>query len=186
MKPFDNIDRRSVLKAIGAGVAGGVAFSGSTTATGGGLPRELATVRAATAAYNDPQNTTDAGYLPVREQAVCGMGYHWPNPGLTDLEVEKTEPELLVYGEDDDGTFVLGAVEYAVPRFGEYADDPPDLFDHADPEWHVLPVGEDAEVPFDGLWTLHVWVHSHNPLGVFHQTNPRGLFHPDGCGTAEH
>lgn len=175
MKESKKANRRNVLKAIGAGVVGGVTLSGSATAVGGGLQQELAEVRSATAEYNDTQNATDAGYHP-EETAVCGMGYHWPNPVLLDFELDKTEPEVLVYGEDDDGSLVLGAVEYAVPKVG---DEQPDLFDNADPEWHVLPLPPEA--PFDSLWTLHAWVHSHNPEGVFHPTNPRELFHPDDC-----
>lgn len=178
--------RRKVLKTIGAGVVGGVALSGTGAARGGGLKRELAEVRSATAAYNDTQNAIDAGYVPG-EASVCGMGFHWMNPGLLDMNLDKTEPEVLAYGEDDDGDLVLGAVEYGVPVFGEFAEDPPDLFDNADPEWHVLPLPEDLPVPFDGLWTLHAWVHNHNPEGVFHPTNPRELFHPDGCeGVGDH
>lgn len=180
MNNSSTINRRTVLKTIGAGVAGSVALSGTAAARGGGVQRELSVVRAATAQYNDTQNALDAGYVP-EEMSVCGMGFHWPNPSLLDLVPNKTEPEILVYGEDEDGNLVLGAVEYAVPVFGPYAESPPDLFDNADPEWHVLPLPDDAPVPFDELWTLHAWVHNHNPEGVFHPTNPRELFHPDGC-----
>lgn len=180
MNDLSEANRRTVLKTIGAGVMGGVALSGNAMAQGGGLARELAVVRAATAEYNDTQNAIDAGHVP-EEESVCGMGYHWPNPNLLDMELSKTEPEVLVYGEDNDGDLVLGAVEYAIPKFGEHAENPPDLFDNADPEWHVLQIPDDAPVPFEGLWTLHAWVHNHNPEGVFHPTNPRELFHPDGC-----
>lgn len=180
MKEVNNANRRKILKAIGAGVVGGVTLSGSATASGGGLQQELAEVRAATAEYNDSQNATDAGYVP-EDASVCGMGYHWPNPALLDFELDKTEPEILAYGEDDDGNLVLGAVEYAVPKFGEFENESPNLFDNADPHWHVLPLPEEAPAPFEGLWTLHAWVHNHNPEGVFHPTNPRELFHPDGC-----
>jgi hypothetical protein len=111
------------------------------------------------------------------------MGFHWPNPGLLDMEVTKTEPEFLAYGEDDSGELVLGAVEYGVPVSGAFSESPPDLFDNADPEWHILVIPEEAPLPFDELWTLHAWVHNPNPDGVFHPTNPRELFHPDGCGS---
>lgn len=106
---------------------------------------------------------------------------------LPDIYKLNPYPEVLAYGEGDDGDLVLGAVEYAAPIYGRFEEDPPDLFDNADPEWHVLPLPEEAPVPFDGLWTLHAWVHNHNPDGVFHPTNPRELFHPDGCeGGGEH
>lgn len=176
--------RRTVLKTIGAGVVGGSVLSGTGAARGGGLNVELAEVRSATAEYNDTENAMDAGYVP-EEASVCGMGFHWPNPGLLDMTLDKTEPEVLAYGEADEGDLVLGAVEYAVPVFGEFAENPPGLFDNADPEWHILPLPESALFP--GLWTLHAWVHNHNPEGVFHPTNPRELFHPDGCeGGGDH
>jgi hypothetical protein len=83
----------------------------------------------------------------------------------------------MVYGETDGGNLVLGAVEYIVPKAGSYEADPPSgLFDHADPEWDILDLGE---MPL--LWTLHAWVHTHNPDGVFHHTNPRKQFHPADC-----
>lgn len=171
-------DRRSVLKRIGAGVATGVAFAGSAGAQPPGqLASELAAVRSATAAYNDTDHAADAGYVAEDAPPVCGMGHHWPNPGLLDFELEKEHPEILVYGERN-GNLVLGAVEYAIPKVD---DQQPDLFEHADPEWHVLQLPPDAPIPFEALWTLHVWVHNHNPEGVFHPTNPRTLFSPPGC-----
>lgn len=173
-----------MLRSIGVGVAAGTALVG----TGGaqppgthGLHAELAEVRSATAAYNDTQHALDAGYVP-EQQSVCGMGYHWPNPGLLDLVVTKTEPEALVYGESQGGNLVLGAVEYIAPKAGPFASEPPDSpFDNADPDWATLSVPPDAPVPFDTLWTLHAWVHNPNPEGVFHPANPRKLFHPEGC-----
>lgn len=174
--------RRTVLKTISAGVASGVAFTGTTTGqppgAAGNLSAELAAVRSATAPYNDPTNAADAGYHAEDAPPVCGMGHHWPNPGLLDFQLDKEQPEILVYGEDGGENLVLGAVEYAIPKVD---DQQPDLFDHADPEWHVLELPPEAPIPFTELWTLHAWVHNHNPEGVFHPTNPRKLFHPDGC-----
>lgn len=175
-------NRRNVLKCIGAGVASGVTLAGRAAARGGGLRRELAEVRSATAAYNNPANAEAAGYHAEDAPPVCGMGHHWINLDLAmTLEVVKTEPELVVYGERN-GNLVLGAVEYAVPKGPEpFLPEPPDLFENADPEWQVLEIPPDAPAPTEELWTLHAWVHNHNPEGVFHPTNPRKLFHPDGC-----
>lgn len=165
-------NRRNVLKTIGAGVAGSLAFTGSAAAHEGGLARELAEVRSATAEFNDPQNAVDAGFLPS-DHAVCGMGYHWIDPtGLGSLD--PTVPAVLAYGEDDDGDLVLGAVEWIVPK--EISPEEPDIFDHDEGTEVWL---EDS--PFRGVWSLHAWVHNPNPEGVFHPINPRELFHPDEC-----
>ncbi|MCU4716596.1 hypothetical protein [Halapricum hydrolyticum] len=175
--------RRTVLKTISTGVVGGVALSGTAAAGERGLQRELAEVRSATAAYNNPANAEAAGYHAEEAPPVCGMGYHWMNLDLAmTFEVVKTKPEVLAYGERN-GNLVLGAVEYAVPKGPEpfFPEPPEDLFENADPEWHVLELPPEAPAPTEELWTLHAWVHNYNPEGVFHPTNPRKLFHPDGC-----
>ncbi len=184
MTDAHDLSRRTVLKTIGGGLATGTALAGTGAAQvprNHGLNRELAQVRSATAAYNDTQHALEAGYLPEQE-AVCGMGYHWPNPDLLDFQVTKTEPEAVVYGASPGGNLVLGAVEYVAPKAGPFQTSSPDSpFENADPDWGTLEVPQDAPIPFDQLWTLHAWVHNHNPEGVFHPTNPRKLFHPDGC-----
>lgn len=105
------------------------------------------------------------------------MGYHFANPNLFGT-VDRREPQILAYGVED-GELVLGAVEYLVPKAGEYAENPPDLFDHDDgaEQWGTLPAGE---FPFD-LWAMHVWVHVENPNGVFYPINPKGMFSPNQC-----
>lgn len=175
MSQNEKANRRKVLKTIGAGIAAGT-FVGSASADGG-LDRELAEVRAATAKFNDVRTAEMAGYESFGPP-ICGMGYHYVNSDLVDPQPVKTQPEVMVYGEDDDGSRILGAVEYMVPKVGPYASSSPDLFKNADPHWHTLEVGD-----LPPLWTLHAWVHNHNPEGVFHDTNPRELFHPDNCVT---
>jgi hypothetical protein len=175
MQHHRTIHRRTALKTAGAGLLTGLVLTGRAGAHRGGLDRELAEVRSATAEYNDPANAEADGY-EAEEHAVCEMGFHWPNRSLVGT-VDRTRPQVLVYGEDDDGNLVLGAVEYVVPKRGEYETSPPDLFAHdgGDEVWAtlVLPNGEN--------WALHVWVHNHNPEGVFNHTNPRELFSPEGC-----
>lgn len=161
------------MKTIGAGIGASVAFSGSAGANRGGLKRELAEVRSATAEYDDPANAVEDGYVP-EDDAVCGMGYHYPNFNRIGT-VDRTQPQVLVYGEGDDGVLVLGAVEYLVPRIGDYTEEPPDLFSHDE--------GSEEWAAFGHMgWALHVWVHNTNPAGVFNPTNPRELFCPDGSG----
>lgn len=102
-------------------------------------------------------------------------GFHFLKESLigsTDI----TEPTVVVYGVDDDDNLILGAVEWIVPKAGPFETNPPDLFVHDDgaEEWE-----EDS--PFPGVWSLHAWVHTHNPDGVFNSTNPRQQFHPEDC-----
>lgn len=174
-----------VLKTLGAGLMSSVAFSGTAAAHRGGLKGELAEVRSATANYNDPANAYDDGYfapdrnfdpIPLAEvveraHSVCGMGYHFVNPDLFGTD-DRTEPQVLVYGEGDDGDLMLGAVEYLLPQADEEEErEEPDLFAHDD--------GDEQWESFHGSWSLHVWVHTNNPDGVFNPTNPRPQFCPD-------
>lgn len=171
MTELRNLDRRTVLQTFGAGIAGGIALSGSASASRGGLKGELAEVRSATAEYNDPGNAVADGYV-AEEHAVCGMGYHYPNFNLIGT-VDRTRPQVLVYGEGEDGDLILGAVEYVVPKAGR--ESPPDLFEHdgGDEVWQEFG---------PNFWAIHVWAHTHNPDGVFNPTNPRKQFCPDGAG----
>lgn len=183
-----NLDRRTVLQAMGGVAAVGLSTT-LAAAHRGGLKGELAEVRSATASYNNSENAYDDGYVvpdetgdpipledvPEEGHAVCGMGFHFINEshlGSTD----RTVPQVLAYGLGDDGDLVLGAVEYVVPKRGEYESSPPDLFTHDDgsEQWQ-----EDS--PFPGVWSLHVWVHNKNPDGVFAPFNPREIFKPAGC-----
>ena len=193
MTRFEHATRRTVLRGIGAGAVGGIGLAGHAAAAGG-LQQELATVRSATAAYSDPENAYDDGYvvlgdpdgdgepepLPLEDvvdegHAVCGMGYHFGRGDRFGSD-DPTAPAVLVYGVGDDGDLLLGGVEWIVPKAGPYADAPPDLFEHDDGEevWQ-----EDSPAP--GLWSLHAWVHTHNPDGVFSPFNPRPQFAPEGC-----
>lgn len=177
--------RRTVLKSVSAGIVGGIALTGGASGRGnGGLQRELAEVRSATARYNDPENATADGYIS-EEHAVCGMGYHYPHEdfaaGMRELfgnddpaplreyleSIDRTEPPVLVYGEGDDG-LVLGAVEYVT------FDDSDDIFTETeDDHWHEF-IGP--------LYSLHAWVHTDNPDGVFHPVNQREPFvDPEWC-----
>lgn len=179
--------RRTVLKGIGtAAIAGGFSQP-AAAARQGGLNREIAEVRSATARYNDPANAYADGYVAMNHEeepvdledvieeaeAVCDMGFHFVNEELLG-STTPTEPQVLVYGADTDGDLILGAVEYIVPK--EVSSSEPDLFDGDDgtEQW-------DEDEPFPGVWSLHAWVHTHNPNGVFDHHNPRKPFSPAGC-----
>lgn len=149
-------NRRTFLKAVGAGTAMGVVVTG----TGVGyddedLDAQLAEVREATAKYEDPQKALDDGYR-IMGPYVSGMGWHFMHPERVETaaegEIVLTEPQLLTYGDPGEGPdeIVLGAVEYAIPLGArEYTEEnPPDLFDDEDGEeaWHVHPSAEHAFV----------------------------------------
>jgi hypothetical protein len=195
-KTSEPTKRRTVLKAIGAS-AGGFALSGCTSALGGdGLEEELDEVRSATAEYTDPATAYDDGFVVagpdgpialenVQEQghSVCGMGFHFGNRDLMG-STELTEPAILAYGVDDAGDFVLGAVEWAVPKTGEYESESPDIFEHddGDEEWATLPTPDGQP----DMWTLHAWVYVENSDGPLAETNPDERFHPEGCEGHDH
>lgn len=183
MTQFD-VGRRSTLKAIGAGLAAAGLFGGTAAADGGNLQQDLAAVRSATAKYHDPAVAYADGYLAFdhdgnavsledvvsNAEAVCGMGYHFVNGGLMGT-VDRLLPQVLVYGVDDDGDLLLGAVEYivptsAVPTAGAW-------FHGHDDHWEPFFIPDTS--------ALHVWVHTHNPDGVFNHSNPRKQFSPEGC-----
>lgn len=182
----NHVSRRTVLASIGTAVLAG-GFSQPAGAGQGGLKRELAEVRSATARYNDPANAYADGYVAMdhegsrvelenvveEAEAVCEMGFHFVNEELLG-STTPTEPPVLVYGVGDDDDLLLGAVEYIVPK--GVSESEPDLFDndHGAERW-----AEDE--PFAGVWSLHAWVHTHNPNGVFSHHNPREQFSPADC-----
>lgn len=181
--PHEQQTRRTVLKAVGAGLVFGGASAAPVTARSDELSSQLNGVRAATRQYRDMETARADGYVAISPY-VPGMGFHFADgpPFGADL----SDPGVLTYftngsydpnpGDDHDPAhdddLVLGAVEWLVP--GDREDDPPDIFDdQASPRnlkvteeegWHF----EEAE----GFTGLHAWVHRGNPAGVFHPTNP--------------
>lgn len=175
--------RRTVIKTLGIGLAGGATVVGSVDAEDDELAAELNVVRDRTRNYRDIETARADGYGAVSPY-VPGMGFHFADgpPFGTDLE----DPGVLVYftngrynpapgdlhdpAHDDD--LILGAVEWLVS--GNQASNPPNIFSDGDSHrtlrvteaegWHY----ESAE-DFTGL---HAWVHRGNPAGVFHPTNP--------------
>jgi hypothetical protein len=101
----------------------------------------------------------------VEHPELGGMGYHFVNFDRVDLELEATEPEILVYAPGPRGQLNLVAVEYAVPIA------PWDAVHGPDAPPTVL--GQDLHrIPELGLYALHAWVWKHNPAGMFEDWNP--------------
>ena len=125
---------------------------------------ELQQARSASARYLDIRNAFKDGYEDIG-LVMQNMGYHFMKFKLVDSVFDIRKPELLVYNKNEEGSFVLGAVEYAVPINPQSRDTPPEGFTGKADEW-------DFNTNNSGLWTLHAWVWKNNPDGVFNMTNP--------------
>ena len=144
--------------------------SGASVATGGAEGRMLESqllksVRQATSRYNSTNQAIQAGYVPddhcVSVVGLGGMGYHWVKPSLIDPVFNALEPEAVLYETGPGGNLRLVAVEYLVMNVGQ----PRPSFDG-----HPFDInGAPIQAPH---WTLHVWVHKHNPSGTFTKFNP--------------
>jgi hypothetical protein len=132
---------------------------------------ELAQVRAATAQFQRVEVAEAAGYVNVNvDECVAhpelgGMGYHFVNFDLVDLELDPVQPEILVYAPLPNGKLKLVAVEYAVPIA------PWDAIHGADNPPMVLGQHLHAN-PHLGLYVLHAWIWQNNPAGMFEDWNP--------------
>ena len=169
-----------------------------------GLGPQLAAVRAATERYRDVKVAIADGY--VSEKACIAlpgtgaMGVHFVHPkrmGLvmtdgridgTDTEIDPTQPELLIYEPQRDGSLELVAVEYYT----------------AQKAWGAGPRPTFYGVPFDAMqddlatpdvdeghgftphYDLHVCLYRENPRGTFAQWNPNVSCDAAPAGHAGH
>lgn len=129
--------------------------------------RDIAALRAATAAYHRFEVATEAGY-DTQFPAGCftsdegAMGFHYLN-GLNVGSLDVTRPQLLMYEPQADGSRRLIGVEFIKP--GQASDVPPVLFGRTFKYNTVFQV-----------WVLHVWAWAHNPNpedGIFADWNAR-------------
>jgi hypothetical protein len=122
----------------------------------------LESARQCAGRFHDIEVALAEGYIDV-DFYMPGMGWHFLNPNLLDGEFVPTEPEILVYEVDCDGTYKLVALEYAIPL--ALSAMPPIGFIGKNDVWF-------EDLGFQ-LWTLHAWVFDYNPDGVFQKFNPR-------------
>lgn len=154
---------------IGNGHGSGVSAGSPNVAS------ELAAVRAATAKYHDVSAALADGYQLGYRGVVTGcisnptagaMGYHYFNwAKMDDPAIVEGDPEVLVYHTADDGTLVLGAVEWVVhkPLWEQAGNtEPPVVFGQS---LHVLN-------PVLNWYIAHAWIWKHNPAGMFADWNP--------------
>jgi len=158
------------------------AFGGTVLATS--TQEELAQVRRATAQFHRLEAAIDAGYTlgyvngvgntiitgciahPTDPVSIGAMGYHYFNKALIDdLVIDPLQPEGLVYAPGADGGLKLVAVEYVVPGDKSNPPGPADAPTVFSMHMHIL-------VPAVGFHTLHAWIWSHNPAGMFAHWNP--------------
>lgn len=128
------------------------------------LLAELARARAATAKYHTIARAEADGYVPLgfcEEEEGC----HWVNFSLLDCDFDVTQPEILIYAPDQNGTPKhLVSVEYVQPL--SCSATPPEGFTGSDDVWR-----QDEE-GFN-LWEVSAWIWLNNPNGMFVQHNPR-------------
>jgi hypothetical protein len=132
-------------------------------------------VRELTAKYHDISAALADGYQLGYKGAATGcvfhategaMGYHYFNwAKMEDPAIVEGDPEVLVYHTADDGTLVLGAVEWVVhkPAWEQAGHaEPPVVFGQT---LHVIN-------PVLNWYIAHAWIWKHNPAGMFKDWNP--------------
>jgi hypothetical protein len=149
---------------------------GATVADQASVNALLAVVRAATAKYHDIAAALDDGYQLGYRGAVMGcvanpgvgaMGYHYFNwAKMDDSSINGDDPEVLVYHTGDDGTLVLGAVEWVVPKTA---------WEAAGNTAAPVVFGQTLHIinPVLNWYIEHAWIWTENPSGLFSDWNPR-------------
>lgn len=134
----------------------------------------VATVRQVASAYQDPAVAVDAGYVQL-PSCVSGpeegaMGVHFVNQALLeDGALDATQPELIVYEPQADGSFQLVAVEYLViAEAWHAANEGPPVLDGQHFNFYTAP----NRLGLPAFYELHVWAFRENPHGMFPDWNP--------------
>lgn len=124
-------------------------------------------VRAATQPFKSHSVAVEAGWDTDLSGCVAhptegGMGHHFGRLEFLDGRINHLEPQVLLFGADENGNMEFYGVEYIVP-FAIHPEDaePPTLFDQ-----HFHPNHEQE------FWALHVWTEKENPKGMFYDWNP--------------
>jgi hypothetical protein len=138
-------------------------------------------VRQRTSRYNATVQAIRAGYVPddhcVAHPEFGGMGFHWVNQGLVGFDYDPLQPQVVLYAPRRGNNPELVGVEYVVlapPHVWEMEEDEIEAFlaGEARPDFNGYPFdigGTPVPVPH---WSLHVWLHKHNPSGMFAPFNP--------------
>lgn len=136
----------------------------------------LAQVRQATSAYRNINVAAQAGWFARDAFCVSGpdhgaMGVHVVNPALIGGNQPKiSQPQILIYEPQANGSMVLVGVEYVVIA---------DAWDAAHPQGPVPSVGGQFMLKFPApnmfdmpsIYVLHAWAWRNNPAGNFAMWN---------------
>lgn len=145
-------------------------------------------VRAATEKFRDLATAKAAGYFVPATTCVSGpdhgaMGVHYANPAIINSgALDLTQPAILIYEPQSNGSMQLVGVEYVLPLALWTAT-------AAAPNDPANPPPQGANVPsMDGQqlnyqpqpnrygqgnsFYLHLWAWRFNPLGLFSDWNP--------------
>lgn len=96
------------------------------------------------------------------------MGVHYIHPGRAgDGRLELTEPDVLMYEPQSDGSMQLVGVEYILFEKDWSGDAPPEFLGRT--LQRKAAVGDN---PVDPFYEVHVWHWRHNPTGLFSDWNP--------------
>jgi hypothetical protein len=125
---------------------------------------ELQQVRAATAKFQNIDNAFGDNYVDIG-LVLPNMGYHILKAELVSPVFDFRKPPILVYNKKANNKFELVAVEYAIPIDPQSPHTPPEGFTGDADVW-------DFNTLNTGWWTLHAWVWTNNPDGVFKPMNP--------------
>lgn len=138
----------------------------------------LAQVRQATAPYRDINVAAQAGWVGrdpfcVSGENQGGMGVHVANPALLmgGNQPEVSQPQVLIYEPEADGSMRLVGVEYVVIAA---------LWDAKHPDHSTPSVGGQLmdlitapnRYGLPAVYSLHAWAWRYNPKGAFAQWNP--------------
>lgn len=121
----------------------------------------LATFRRATARYHRVEAATADGFeqiLPClsNPSGPGAIGIPYAKLDRFDANIDLSQPEILFYEPQEDGSLQLVGGEPVVPISAWPASEPPSLFGRT---FHT---NEEH-----GLYGLHMWVWRHSPDGVF-------------------
>lgn len=111
-----------------------------------------------TVAVGDP---TD-GHTCLSDPQAGAMGVHYLNTSLVSGSPVVTQPQIMIYEPQQDGTTKFVGVEFIIPYSVHGEDQPP-------PELFGQQFMKNATFH---LWGLHVWVGRSNPSGMFAMWNP--------------
>jgi hypothetical protein len=162
----------------------------------------LESVRQATAKYEDVTVATQEGYIPD-PSGMCvdaamvgapasagGMGIHYLKPELlgvtmppapgritgTDAVIDESQPDILLYEPQADGSHKLIGIEYLVfEKAWQEAGNttPPSFAGNTFVRMVDDPATEmDEAHGFEPHYELHVWLFRENPSGPFAEFNP--------------